>query len=32
MKPVLEVSGLRVERGHTTILRGVDWRVARGEH
>ncbi len=32
MKPVLEVSGLRVERGHTTILRGVDWRVERGEH
>lgn len=32
MKSVLEVSGLRVERGNTTILRGVDWRVARGEH
>lgn len=32
MNPVLEVSGLRVERGHTTILRGVDWRVERGEH
>ena len=32
MKPVLEVTGLRVERGTTTILRGVDWRVARGEH
>jgi iron complex transport system ATP-binding protein len=32
MKPVLEVTGLRVERGNTTILRHVDWRVARGEH
>lgn len=29
---VLEISGLRVERGRTTILRGVDWRVGRGEH
>jgi len=32
MKPVLEVTGLRVERGNTTILHHVDWRVARGEH
>ncbi len=32
MKPVLEVTGLRVERGRTTILHRVDWRVARGEH
>lgn len=32
MKPVLEVTGLRVERGNTTILSHVDWRVARGEH
>ena len=32
MKPVLEVTGLRVKRGDTTILRGVDWRVAPGEH
>ena len=32
MKPVLEVTGLRVERGRTAILRGVDWRVAPGEH
>lgn len=30
--PVLEVTGLRVERGTTTILRGVNWRVAPGEH
>lgn len=32
MKPVLEVTGLRVERGNTTILRHVDWRVVPGEH
>jgi iron complex transport system ATP-binding protein len=32
MKPVLEVSGLRVERGRTAILRGLDWRIAPGEH
>ena len=32
MTPVLEVTGLRVERGHTAILRGVDWRIAPGEH
>lgn len=32
MKPVLEVTGLRVERGSTAILRGVNWRVAPGEH
>jgi iron complex transport system ATP-binding protein len=32
MQPVLEVTGLRVERGHTAILRGLDWRIAQGEH
>jgi iron complex transport system ATP-binding protein len=32
MSPILEVSGLRVERGTTTLLRDVSWRVARGEH
>ncbi len=33
MKPsVLEVRRLRVARGRTAILRGVDWRVAPGEH
>jgi iron complex transport system ATP-binding protein len=32
MPPVLEVTGLRVERGRTAILRRVDWRVAPGEH
>ena len=29
---VLEVKNLRVTRGRTAILRGVDWRVAPGEH
>jgi ABC-type molybdenum transport system, ATPase component/photorepair protein PhrA len=29
---VLEIRGLRVERGGTPIVRGVDWRVGRGEH
>ncbi len=28
----LEVSNLCIERGSTTILKGVDWRVLRGEH
>jgi iron complex transport system ATP-binding protein len=32
MMPVLEVSHLRVERGRTTILRDISWRVAPGEH
>ena len=30
--PILEVAGLTVVRGTTTILGGVDWRVRRGEH
>jgi iron complex transport system ATP-binding protein len=30
--PILEVSGLTVARGATTILREVSWRVRRGEH
>jgi iron complex transport system ATP-binding protein len=29
---ILNVSQLRVSRGRTEILRGVDWRVRRGEH
>ncbi len=29
---ILKVSGLCVVRGRTEILRGVDWRVQRGEH
>lgn len=32
MLPILEVSGLRVVRGRTTILRDVAWRVRPGEH
>jgi len=32
MAAILEVSGLRVARGVTTILHDVNWRVARGEH
>ena len=32
MKPVLELRGLRIERGYTKILRGVDWRILPGEH
>jgi iron complex transport system ATP-binding protein len=29
---ILDVSGLRVTRGDTVILPGLDWRVRRGEH
>jgi iron complex transport system ATP-binding protein len=29
---ILHVSALRVTRGATDILRGIDWRVQRGEH
>ena len=32
MIPILDVSGLRVTRGSTHILRGVAWRVLPGEH
>ncbi|MBI4625222.1 MAG: ABC transporter ATP-binding protein [Verrucomicrobia bacterium] len=32
MTAILEVTNLRVERGRTVILRGVNWRVAPGEH
>jgi len=31
-KTILSVTGLRIARGGTEILRGVDWRVQRGEH
>jgi iron complex transport system ATP-binding protein len=31
-KTILAVSELRVERGGTTILDGVSWRVERGQH
>ncbi len=29
---LLRMEGLRVERGETTVLDGIDWRVRRGEH
>ena len=29
---LLRVAGLRVERGDTTVLDGVDWQIGRGEH
>jgi iron complex transport system ATP-binding protein len=32
MLPLVEITGLRVERGDTAILRGIEWRVERGEH
>ena len=32
MQTILEVTGLRVSRGSTEILRGIDWRVSRGQH
>jgi iron complex transport system ATP-binding protein len=32
MKPVLELSGLRIHRGDTAILRDVSWKIAPGEH
>jgi iron complex transport system ATP-binding protein len=30
--PILQVRGLRIERGGTVILRDVNWRVGAGEH
>lgn len=32
MVPLLELSAVRVTRGRAQILRGIDWRVTRGEH
>jgi iron complex transport system ATP-binding protein len=32
MADILSVTGLHVARGRTEILRGVDWRVRKGEH
>lgn len=32
MASILEVNNLRVTRGRVEILRGIAWRVARGEH
>jgi iron complex transport system ATP-binding protein len=31
-KPVLEISNLRIQRGGTTILANLSWRIERGEH
>jgi iron complex transport system ATP-binding protein len=32
MSPILELSGLRVQRGRTVILHDIDWRFLAGEH
>jgi iron complex transport system ATP-binding protein len=32
IKTVLEISNLRIERGGTSILSGISWRVTRGQH
>ena len=32
MRAVLELTGLRIDRGDTSILRGVDWRIESGQH
>jgi len=32
MISILEVKGLKVDRGTAAILRGIDWKVARGQH
>ncbi len=32
MADILRISGLKVSRGRTEILRGVDWSVRKGEH
>jgi iron complex transport system ATP-binding protein len=32
MKPILEISNLRIQRSKVTILEGVNWRVERGQH
>lgn len=32
MLPLLELTSVRITRGRTEILRGIDWRVRRGEH
>ncbi len=32
LRPLLAARGLRVSRGRTTILDGLDWTVRRGEH
>src|SRR5881409_1641217 len=30
--PILEISGLRIQRGRTVILDDISWRVERGQH
>lgn len=32
MKPVLEITGLKIRRSGVMILDGIDWRVERGQH
>jgi iron complex transport system ATP-binding protein len=32
IQPILEISDLRIQRGDTTILDDISWRVERGEH
>ncbi|HTV75392.1 MAG TPA: ATP-binding cassette domain-containing protein, partial [Candidatus Baltobacteraceae bacterium] len=32
MKPVLEISNLKIQRSSVTILDGVNWRVEHGQH
>lgn len=32
MKPVLEISNVKIQRNNVTILDGVTWRVERGQH
>jgi len=32
LKPILEISNLRIQRGRTVILDGISWRVERGQH
>jgi iron complex transport system ATP-binding protein len=31
-KVILQISGLRIQRGHTVILDNISWRVERGQH
>lgn len=31
-RPILEISGLRIQRGATVILDDISWRVERGQH
>lgn len=32
MKPVLEISNLKIQRGNVTILENINWRVEHGRH